>query len=140
MTRAERPDCSLGGLDMVRARPARARVALVGLLGALAVLGMSPAARAQDTQGNTFNLQLFRPAVDSKGYFTVNASQILGHLDFSIGLVGSYTHNVLNLTRPGSENRFDVEHFLTPQLQFALGLFKWVEVGVSLPVHIMFGS
>jgi outer membrane protein OmpA-like peptidoglycan-associated protein len=29
---------------------------------------------------------------------------------------------------------------MTPQLQFAIGLFKWVELGVSLPVHIMFGS
>ena len=45
-------------------------------------------AQAQNV-GGTFNLQLFRPAVDSKGYITVNASQILGHLDFSIGLVGT---------------------------------------------------
>ena len=29
---------------------------------------------------------------------------------------------------------------MTPQLQFAIGLFKWVELGVSLPVHIMFGD
>src|SRR5439155_15476827 len=87
-----------------------------------------------------FNLQLFRPALDSKGYITVNASQILGHLDFSLGLVSSFAHNVLNLRRDGSPNRFDVEELLTPQLQAALGLFKWVEVGVSLPVHILFGS
>src|SRR3954452_21013082 len=144
MTRAERPDCSLGGLDMVRARPARARVALVGLLGALAVLGMSPAARAQDTQGNTFNLQLFRPAVDSKGYFTVNASQILRHLDFSIGLIGTYAHNVLELHNPNvmgisgsmtnpvtGQSAFRVSDFVTAQVQAAIGLFKWAELGVS---------
>src|SRR5438034_7491980 len=97
------------------------------------------AAHADDAPPPAFNLQNFRPAVDSKGYVTVNASQILGHLDFSLGLVGSFAHNVLNLSRTGSDNRFDVENYLTPQLQFALGLFKWVEVGVSLPVHIMFG-
>src|SRR3954468_3685885 len=57
-------------------------------------------AHAQNTQGNTFNLQLFRPAVDSKGYFTVNASQILGHLDFSIGLIGTYANTVLELRNP----------------------------------------
>jgi outer membrane protein OmpA-like peptidoglycan-associated protein len=95
-------------------------------------------ARAQDATQPAFSLQNFRPAVDSKGYITVNASQILGHLDFSLGLVGSYTHNVLNLTGQGA--RLDVEHYLTPQLQFAIGLFKWVELGLSLPVHIMFGS
>jgi OmpA-OmpF porin, OOP family len=104
------------------------------------VLLHGSAARAQDASAPAFSLQNFRPSVDSKGYITVNASQILGHLDFSIGLIGSFAHNVLNLNRTGSPNRFDVENYLTPQLQAALGLFKWVEVGVSLPVHIMFGS
>src|SRR3954464_11549642 len=113
-------------------------------VGALAAIGCAllfaaaGPAHAQDAKADAFNLQLFRPAVDSKGYITVNASQILGHLDFSLGLVGSYTHNVLNLTGQGA--RLDVEHYLTPQLQFAIGLFKWVELGLSLPVHIMFGS
>ncbi len=105
------------------------RSALFVILGCL-LLYSSPA-RAQDAQGNTFNLELFRPAVDSKGYITVNASQILGHLDFSLGLIGSYAHNVLNLSAQG--NQFNVEHYLTPQLQGAVGFFKWVELGVSLP-------
>jgi OOP family OmpA-OmpF porin len=108
----------------------------------LAVFGFllltASTSRAQDAQGNAFSLQNFRPAVDSKGYVTVNASQILGHLDFSLGLVASYAHDVLNLSHNG--NQFNVEHFLTPQLQGAIGLFKWVELGVSVPIHIMFGS
>src|SRR5690242_15513767 len=111
----------------------RARLGAVLVVLGLVLLHGEPA-RAQDATQPAFSLQNFRPAVDSKGYVTVNASQILGHLDFSLGLVGSYAHNVLNLTGQGA--RFDVEHFLTPQLQFAIGLFKWVELGVSLPVHI----
>jgi outer membrane protein OmpA-like peptidoglycan-associated protein len=120
------------------------RSAPLAVLGCLLLHGST--ARAQDATASAFSLQNFRPAVDSKGYITVNASQILGHLDFSFGLVASYAHNVLNLTRNDSGdpahngNHFDVEHFLTPQLQGAIGLFKWIEVGVSLPVHIMFGS
>src|SRR5438874_8783177 len=117
---------------MLRAR----RSAVLTVFGLL--LTLSPRARAQDAQGSAFTLQNFRPAVDSKGYVTVNASQILGHLDFSLGLVGSYAHDVLHLTNNGRQ--FEVEHFLTPQLQAAIGLFKWVELGLSLPVHIMFGS
>jgi len=109
---------------------------VVAVLGWLLLHGST--ARAQDASADAFSLQNFRPAVDSKGYVTVNASQILGHLDFSFGLVASYAHDVLNLSQNG--NRFDVEHFLTPQLQGAIGLFKWIELGVSLPVHIMFGS
>jgi OmpA-OmpF porin, OOP family len=104
----------------------------------LIVILSSLPARAQDASAPAFSLQNFRPAVDSKGYITVNASQILGHLDFSLGLVGSYAHEVLHLSGQGAQ--LDVEHYLTPQLQFAIGLFKWVELGVSLPVHIMFGS
>src|SRR5262245_59176215 len=124
---------------------ARSRGA-VGLGLALAVFVTAQSARAQDTQGNTFNLQIFRPAVDSKGYFTVNASQILGHLDFSTGLVGAYARRTLELgssaiggpalPAPG----FSVSDFVTANVQAALGLFKWVEIGVNLPVHIMFGS
>src|SRR5262245_60084420 len=91
-----------------------------------------------DADPPAFNLQLFRPSVDSKGYFTVNASQLLGHLDFSIGLVGTYAHNVLQLENRGYS--YHVSDFITAQLQAALGLWKWVEVGVSLPVHILFGG
>jgi outer membrane protein OmpA-like peptidoglycan-associated protein len=109
----------------------------VGALALCALLLATPAF-AQDAKGDTFNLQLFRPAVDSKGYITVNASQILGHLDFSIGLVGTWAHNVLNLYNNG--NSFEVNELITPQVQAALGLFKWIEVGVSLPVGIMYGD
>src|SRR4051812_43478069 len=100
----------------------------------LALLLLSTPARAQDA----FSLQLFRPAIDSKGYFTVNASQPLRHLDFSVGLVGSYAHDVLELHNLGRS--FRVSELVTAQLQAALGLFKWAEIGVSLPVHILFGS
>jgi OOP family OmpA-OmpF porin len=104
------------------------RVALLLLLLA------SPAA----ADSNAFSLQLFRPAIDSKGYFSVNASQLLGHLDFSIGLVGSYARDVLVLeTGPRS---YRVSDLISAQLQAALGLWKWAELGVSLPVHILFGS
>src|SRR5438270_10040995 len=96
------------------------------------ILVVPLSAHAQDASAPAFNLQLFRPALDSKGYITVNATQLLGHLDFTLGLISSFAHNVLNLRRDGSPNRFDVEELLTPQLQAALGLFKWVEVGVSL--------
>jgi outer membrane protein OmpA-like peptidoglycan-associated protein len=114
---------------------------------ALALTVAASTAHAQDATGQTFNLQLFRPSVDSKGYVTVNASQILGHLDFSIGLVGTWAHNVLNLsggtcgtTAAPRACAFNVGDLITPQVQAALGLFKWIEVGVSLPVGIMFGD
>jgi outer membrane protein OmpA-like peptidoglycan-associated protein len=105
---------------------------------AFAAVVFAPRARAQDAQGSAFSLQSFRPAVDSNGYVTVDGSPVLGHLDFSIGLVASYAHDVLHLT--GNGRSFAVEHLLTPQLQAALGLFRRLELGLSLPVHVMFGA
>src|SRR4029077_4828955 len=96
--------------DMLRAR--RSAVLVVLAL----VLLHGGAARAQDAPAPAFTLQNFRPSVDSKGYVTVNASQILGHLDFSIGLIGSFAHNVLNLSRLGSPHPFDVGKYPTPPL------------------------
>src|SRR5215831_3592541 len=99
---------------------ARSRGAVgLGILFALALSARSPQARAQNASGDNFSLQNFRPAVDSKGYVTVNASQVLGHLEFSFGLVANYAHDVLNLEHTDAtmfKSRFDVEHFLTPQL------------------------
>jgi hypothetical protein len=115
------------------------------LVAWVGVASWSVEARAQDATGQTFTLENFRPAVDSKGYITVNASQILGHLDFSLGLVGSWAHQVMNLKGPrdpatGYQAQFGINELITPQLQAAVGFFKWVELGLSLPVHIMFGS
>jgi OmpA-OmpF porin, OOP family len=120
---------------MVRA-PIRAAV---GFGIAIAALLVAPPAHAQDAQGNAFNIQLFRPAVDSKGYFSVNASQILGHLDFSVGLVATYSRYPLNVGPEGGSH-FHVTDLVTPQVQAALGLFKWVELGFSLPVQILAGE
>ena len=69
---------------------------------AVVILLLPAAVAAQIAQGSAFSLQTFRPAVDSKGYVTVNASQLLGHLDFSLGLVGSYAHDVLELRSPAA--------------------------------------
>ena len=41
---------------------------------------------------------LFRPAVDSKGFFTVNGSDILGANDISFGLILDYGRNILRTT------------------------------------------
>ncbi|HJZ84977.1 MAG TPA: transporter, partial [Polyangia bacterium] len=106
-----------------------------------AVIAWAPAARAQ-TGAEPIDLQIFRPAVDSKGYITLNASQILGHLDLSFGLVTSWGRNVLRLGDDSSNmtNHFVVQNILTPQLQFAFGLFKVFELGVGLPLTVTGGQ
>src|SRR5215471_5011638 len=105
-----------------------------------AVLGSEPLAQAQGAA--PIDLQIFHPAVDSKGYITLNGSQILGHLDVSFGLVTNWGRNVLTLGDSSSSNlnHFVVQNILTPQLQVALGLFKVFELGLGLPLTVTGGQ
>ena len=82
-------------------RAARAMVLGVGLLASVAV---SRQARAQaptpdaipsSTNGAGFDTHLFRPAMDSKGLFSTNGTDILGENDISFGLVIDYAHVLL---------------------------------------------
>src|SRR3954451_20090028 len=76
---------------------------------AFAVLfSVSTEAWAQDhrlpnngSHGDRMDTPLFRPAVDSKGFFSVNGSDILAANDFSFGLVMDYGHNLMRL-EPGA--------------------------------------
>jgi outer membrane protein OmpA-like peptidoglycan-associated protein len=88
-------------------------------------------------QGANIDLQQFRPAMDSKGYITVNASQVLGHLDLSFGLVTSYARRPLSWETGTSLYR--VDNLITPQLQAAIGLFGVAELGVGLPLTVTSG-
>jgi hypothetical protein len=70
--------------------------ALVGALGY-----QVPAAHAEPA-GN-IDLNVFRPAMDSRGYLTINASQVLGHNELSFGLGAlDWGHNMLNLDGMGA--------------------------------------
>jgi len=97
-------------------------------------------ARAQNaipsSNGSGFDTHLFRPALDSKGLFTVNGSDILGAKEFSLGLVLDYAHVLLR--EPQDTNL--IEHSFQGTLQFNYGIANQVVVGVELPVDLMSGS
>ena len=130
----------------------------VGMLcSAAALLFSTQQAAAQPVQEGgfldaTYNMQLFRPAIDTKGYVTLNASQVLGHLDFSLGLVGTWAGKPLSLSLPAggmhpltgetvvNGRNFAVNHLISAQLQFALGLYKYTEIAITLPLSIMQGN
>jgi outer membrane protein OmpA-like peptidoglycan-associated protein len=127
-------------------RPARAR-ALCGLASILAITLAASSARAQT--GGNIELNRFRSAMDSRGYITVNASQILGHKEVSFGLVLNWGHKVLELEGDDwgmtpqyadGKSAYTVENIITPELIAAFGLFKVVELGVSVPFNIVSGD
>ena len=115
-------------------------LAAVPLLLSSAVF--SGEASAQTKVGASADIQAFRPAIDSRGYVTVNASQPLGHKELSFGLVTNWGKSVLTLEGNGGA-KYEVENIISPTLVGAYGL-KFgpaeLELGVSLPFHIMSGD
>jgi len=67
------------------------------------VVLLSVASRAAAQPAGNVTLDAFRPAIDSRGYLTVNASQILGDRELSFGL-GSldWGHGLLKLDANGN--------------------------------------
>lgn len=98
-------------------------------------------ANAQTTVGANIDINAFRPAMDSRGYLTVNASQVLGHKESSFGLVTNWGKSVLTLE--DGTNKYEVQNIISPTLVGAFGL-KFgpaeLELGASIPFHIMSGD
>ncbi len=118
----------------------------IPLLAALPLL-LSPVvfssdASAQTKVGASVDINAFRPAIDSRGYITVNASQPLGHKELSFGLVTNWGHSMLTLEGNGGA-KYEVENVISPTLVGAYGLKLGpaeLELGISLPFHIMSGD
>jgi OOP family OmpA-OmpF porin len=111
-----------------------------------AISGVSTVALA-DPAGNV-NLDMFRPAIDSRGYLTVNSSQPLGDKDVSFGL-GSldWGHHLLNLngacTSGNGQCTYSVDNIITATLIGAFGIKAGpadLEFGFSVPFVIMNGD
>ncbi|MEM7448060.1 MAG: OmpA family protein [Myxococcota bacterium] len=87
---------------------------------------------------------LFRPAIDSKGHFSVNGTDIIGHKDFSFGLMLDAGFGLIPFegfededgTLRADADRVDrlVEQMFTGTLHFNFGLFNHLVVGAQLPV------
>ena len=112
---------------------------------AAGVATAATAAHAEDgfvNNGEGLDTHLFRPAMDSKGYYATNGSEILGHLDFSLGLVIDYGRSLLRLDGNQQAGRTGalIAHSFQGTLQLNLGLFNHVAVGLDLPINFMAGD
>src|SRR5205814_6094356 len=91
------------------------------------LLGLVAPAGAQ-LQNAPIDLEIFRPAMDSKGFVTVNSSGVLGQWDISFGLVTSYARKPLHFTGTGAfggqTNTFSVDTLIRPSLQAAVGFLS----------------
>jgi len=110
---------------------------------ALALLaGLAPAAaHAQDAvaagNGKGFDTHLFRPALDSKGFFTVNGTEVLGAKDLSFGLVLDYGNGLLRVPDKGQPGTNLIEHSFQGTVHFNYGIANRLIVGISAPVNLL---
>jgi outer membrane protein OmpA-like peptidoglycan-associated protein len=108
----------------------------VSLLVALMALQSAPAG----AQGGPVDIQQFKPAMDSKGHFSIDSSQVLAPWHTSFGLMGTYAYRPLVIE--GKDGRyFRTNDLVGANLQFAIGMFKlskrgqpWLEIGLGIPI------
>jgi OmpA-OmpF porin, OOP family len=106
----------------------------------LAVVILSPSLAAAEPGGD-IDLQAFRPAMDSRGFITVDASQVLGPGELSFGLVTTWGRNLLAFE--DGDRTYRVENIITPTLVTAVGLRPFgleLELGGALPFGVMSGD
>src|SRR5882724_9127293 len=112
----------------------------------LSILGLPSVAAAQASDqrvsagnGDGMDTHLFRPAVDSKGFFSVNGSDILGANDVSFGLVMDYGHNLMRL-EPGHGADSLIKHSFQGTFNFNYGIANKATVGITIPVNLEGGD
>jgi len=99
---------------------------------------MGPLA-AVAAEPNDFDIQNFRPAMDSRGFITVERSKALGTLEPSFGLYIDYAFSPLVQTIDGKEREL-VSSYGTGRFVGAIGFGSIVEIGVQVPVVIVRGD
>src|ERR1041384_8445786 len=97
---------------------------VAAVLGAVGAIGVSAVA---EPAGNV-DRNAFRPAMDSRGYLTINASQVLGDKELSFGLGAlDWGHSLLKLD--GMGNTYSIDDMIGATLIGAFGL----HVGAAEP-------
>ncbi len=112
----------------------------VGLRLCAVLLAVASPARAQPA-GN-LPIDAFRPAIDSRGYLTINASQLLGDKEVSFGL-GSLSWGHRLLAFENGTATYSVDDVITATLIAAVGLHLGpaaLELGASVPLSILSGD
>jgi len=85
------------------------------------------------------DIHLFQPAVDSKGFVSVNGADIVGAGDLSLGLILDYGYQQMKLN-PGHGADQLSTHAFQGTLQFNYGIGNILVLGISAPVILTDGE
>jgi len=97
--------------------------------------------RVAETNGDGMDTHLFRPAIDSKGLFSVNGTDILGANRFSFGLVLDYGSNLMR-TNDDADVGVNalVEDSFQGTFKVNYGVANFLVLGIALPIVLMTGD
>jgi OmpA-OmpF porin, OOP family len=107
------------------------------------VLGLEHEASAQPipaSNGDGFDTHLFRPALDSKGFFHTNGTDILGKNDLSFGLVIDYGRGLLRVKDQGQASANLIDHSFQGTFSVNYGIANLLSVGLTLPMNLASGE
>jgi outer membrane protein OmpA-like peptidoglycan-associated protein len=95
--------------------------------------------RVQPGNGDGMDHHLYRPALDTKGFFAVNGADIMPKNDWSIGLNMDYGRNIMRLPKGHGSDAL-VPHSFQGTFQFNFGFLNVADVGFTAPVNLMSGD
>jgi OmpA-OmpF porin, OOP family len=115
---------------------------LLAALAALATLAVAPI--GAHAQAGDVSINPFHHAMDSRGYLTLNASQVLGHTELSFGLVTDWGYKLLDFGGDSATSpALSIDNMISPTLIAAIG-FKIgpaeLEFGAGVPFVIVSGD
>src|SRR5262249_24984756 len=121
------------------------QIAVAAAVASLVVAGAATRAEAELSNA-PIDLQMFRSAMDSKGFITLNSSGGLGLGELSFGLVTTWASRPLQLQSGmvgGQPIKFGVNDLVTASLQAAVGFTKLphlgIELGIAVPMSLLAG-
>ncbi|GAC1354365.1 MAG: hypothetical protein NVSMB47_07650 [Polyangiales bacterium] len=120
--------------------------AVAAACGALSTHASAQSASTSLANGDGMNTRLFRAAVDSKGFFTVNGSDVLGKGDIAFGLVLDGGFGLLRLKDKVNGTGVDRDTKKLINSQFHGVLFvgwsplKNLTIGLGIPTDLVAGD
>ena len=119
------------------------RIRVVSFVIALIMATAPLAAKAADTPllkaGQGMESRVFRPAVDTKGHFSVDGTQILPHLAISLSLMLDFGFNgwpAPEIKDAKEYGKTTVNNYIFSGLMFNLGLLDMFVIGAQIPIAI----
>jgi len=118
----------------------RRLAALMAASGLSLVSGVAAAQQITPGNGAGLDTHLFRPAMDSKGLFVTNGSEVLGANEISFGLVIDYGNTLLRVPAVGQGSPQLINDSFQGTLQFNYGILNRFIVGLDVPIDLMTGD